>query len=151
MRLRRLVAGMAFALGLSASAHATIPLFSGPQDPSQLFVYLNTLVNEINTGVVLTNGVSFGVSQAVNSNLPIVNGIQVTGGSAGVPPSIGTTGSDANVDLLFQLQGNGLIRFDLEQFVPQATLIACPGFNGRINGSNSTGFLSPNPTINGYQ
>ena len=36
------------ALGVGPALSAALPLYSGPQDPSQLLFYLNTLVNLIN-------------------------------------------------------------------------------------------------------
>lgn len=39
---------MTAAVALGANAVTSIPLFTGPQDPSQLFFYLNSLVNSIN-------------------------------------------------------------------------------------------------------
>ncbi len=48
-RLAYALTGLIFTAVVALSAN--IPTFTGPQDPSQLFFYLNTLVNNINSGI----------------------------------------------------------------------------------------------------
>lgn len=50
-RLAYALTGLVFsaAIAIGAAAPTAIPTFTGAQDPSQLFFYLNTLVNAINT------------------------------------------------------------------------------------------------------
>lgn len=50
---------MTVAVAIGANAVTTIPLFTGPQDPSQLFFYLNSLVQSINGLSSANQGMSF--------------------------------------------------------------------------------------------
>lgn len=115
--------------GQAARAASPIPLFSGPQDNSQLFLYLNSLVTAIN---------------AINGPLlpPVqggVNNISLTGGVTGSPATIGLQpGSDPNGGIqinpngsgnitLFTSGDTGVLAFGSTAVFAQATgLAACP-------------------------
>ena len=67
-----------FVAGIGVHA-AAIPLFTGAQDPSQIFAYLNTLIGTLNTN--LANYVTFNQANEVGemafSSATVVNGTSI--------------------------------------------------------------------------
>jgi hypothetical protein len=129
-----LAALLALALPAAAqNAQFPIPPFTGPNDPSQLRAYLNTLVSEINAvlGPVVP-------AQPGSTNLITLGGTPTGGGN----PAISlTTTSDGNAGIAIQpngrgnivlfdpgVAGAGLLQFaDTASFAPATGLAACPG------------------------
>lgn len=136
MVYRLAAALLAVLLGLAgielpvARAASSIPLFTGPQDPSQLFAYLNALVVSINTITVpLLPNVPGGVNQI--SLVPAVTG---------QPAQIALQpGSDPNGGIQINPNGSGdiilfsqgdtgnLVIANQSSFVAANGLAPCPG------------------------
>lgn len=152
---------------------ATIPIFN----PQQLQIPetgndFNTLINSINGAVVLAGpGGAFGgtglISGAFSINQqppssPNVDGIQVVGAPAGgtpaangvqaAGPTIAAIGSDANINIGLDPQGNGLVQFvGANQWIQSNTLTLCPGYaTGATTPVTGGSMLRPAPTISGY-
>lgn len=79
-------AALAGGLALGATSPTSIPLFTGPQDPSQIFFYLNQLVQSINTLSAANQGTAFSTPRNMIDN----GGMQVQQRGTGVQ-TCGTT------------------------------------------------------------
>lgn len=147
-------------LGLAGTvpvqAASTIALFGGPQDNSQLFSYLNTLVLSINA---ITGPLLPAVTGGVNS-------ISLTSGVTGSPAVIGLQpGGDTNAGININPNGSGNISLfaTTDTGVLQianatswfaakgAGLVPCPG--GGAKGSDLAGGLLQGgmQTVQGYE
>lgn len=81
-----LSACLAGGLAFGAVAPTSIPLFTGPQDPSQIFFYLNTLVQAVNGLSASNQGLAYSTPRNVLDN----GGMQVQQRGTGVQ-TCGTT------------------------------------------------------------
>jgi hypothetical protein len=132
------------------TAAAQIPLIVGPQDVAGLNNTLNKLINQINSSALITFGaVSAAPPQYFGAT---VNGAQFVGTIAGfgTQPAFGvqlnTTGTDANINLVLNPKGTGVIEFaNPNNFVSTNGLAACPGY--QVNQVRPIGISA---TIQGY-
>lgn len=114
-RLRAILGGLAASLLLALPVQAsTIPLMTGPLDPSNLLSYFNNLIVSINTAVTPATAGTGNISAAINTPAVAnaVNALQVTPGATtvGVMLSVGDSfgqSSDANIGITLAGKGTG--------------------------------------------
>ncbi len=156
--MKRLIAALAFVIGLSTGAQAQIALLTGPSDPSQLIATINQVIRAINASAFSQ---AFPTPSGGMSTVP--NGIVLTAAASGSIPTIAPTtvanGGDANASLAINPNGNGnivlfsqgggtgtgtLVFANSASFVPIKTLAPCPGY---VRGFGPPGL---SPVITGY-
>jgi hypothetical protein len=140
--MKRVLAAVAFSVGLSVGAQAQIPLLSGPSDPSQLQATVNRLITAINAS---TFSQAF-PAPAAGTTAP--NSIVLTAAAAGSVPLISpasvAAGGDANAALGISPNGSGNLIFfgnyggtaetgvvqfaNASSFMPRVGLAGCPGY-----------------------
>lgn len=91
-----------------------IPLFTGPQDPSQIFNYLNTLIGQINNQILASGTGSLAAALSITGNGAVAGNDDPLIITPGLPGSglltLQAGGVDANVSMLLQTQGTGDIK-----------------------------------------
>ena len=156
-------------LAVPAALAAPLQPYSGPQDVSQLFSYLNTLINQINANALLTsstpggssntipatnaNGsIALGGSTAQNSSLlvqTVVNAVdmlQISGSTTGNPILLTAAGTDRNINISLVPAGAGVVQLgNPTNFVRSAGLTACPAYQG-----GQPNPIGMSPTVTGY-
>lgn len=112
-KLKSLLVGLVFGLAGMAIANVTpLSSFTGPQDPSQIQAYLNTLINALNAQI--TNYIQFGTGTesgemqiSGNGNTWAANGTIATSVT-----SLGPQGAHTTVqEWLVVFDTNGFLRF----------------------------------------
>lgn len=145
-----------FLTAMTEARASTIPLITGPQDPSQMNATFNLVINEINailsplTGSGLINGAQPGTGATATNFLSLTPGVSGSGPFLDLAP-----GGDANASIGIQPNGNGnIILFQglplstgLMQFANEASFIVAPtigGFPGGLPGAASFQGIHPN-------